>query len=177
MADYQAGKRYAQAAFAIAKEQGTIAQWRADLADIATVLVRSGAAGLLANGRTPVDQRLALVQRMLDIQPLAMNLAKLLITKNRTAEAEAVAEAFNHMADENAGIEHAAITTAVPISPDELTRIEQQLSTSLGKQVQATASVDPSLIGGVVVRVGDRLIDGSVRTRLKQLRRELAGAR
>jgi F-type H+-transporting ATPase subunit delta len=177
MADYQAGKRYAQAAFAIAKDGGTVNQWRADLADIATVLVHSDAAALLANGRTPLEQRLALLDRMLDIQPLALNLAKLLVARNRSADAEAVAEAFNRMADEDAGIEHASVTTAVPIAPDELARIEQQLGTSLGKRVEAVSTVDPSLIGGVVVRVGDRLIVGSVRTRLKQLRRELAGAR
>ena len=62
MADYQAGKRYAQAAFAIAKEAGTIARWRADLADVATVLVDSQAAALLANGRVALDQRLAMVE-------------------------------------------------------------------------------------------------------------------
>ena len=62
------------------------------------------------------------------------------------------------------------------LSSDQVASLEQQLSTAFGKRVQAVASVDPNLIGGVVVRVGDKLIDGSVRTRLKQLRRELAGA-
>src|SRR5260221_13654211 len=130
-------------------------QWRADLADIATVLVDSDAAALLANGRTPIERRLAFVERMLDIQPLALNLARLLITKGRTADAAAVAEAFNRMADEDAGIEHAAITTAVELPPDQLVKIEQQLSTAFGKEVHATASVDPGLVGGGVVRVGD----------------------
>jgi F-type H+-transporting ATPase subunit delta len=58
-----------------------------------------------------------------------------------------------------------------------LTAIQNQLSRELGKNVRATAVVDPGILGGVVVKVGDRLVDGSVRTRLKRLRRELEGAR
>jgi F-type H+-transporting ATPase subunit delta len=177
MADYQAGKRYAQAAFAIAAEQGTIAAWRADLNDIATVLAESDAAGLLANSRVPLEARLVLVARMLDVAPLALNLAKLLVSKGRTAEARAVSDAFGRMADQTAGIEHATVTTAVPLSADQLVGIERQLGASLNKQVQATAAVDPSIVGGVIVRVGDKLLDGSVRTRLRQLRKELQGIR
>ena len=177
MADYQAGKRYAQAAFAIAKEAGTVATWRADLADIVTVLSNPGAANLLTNTGLPLEQRYAMVGRMLDIQPLALNLAKLLVSKGRTADVAAVAEAFGHLADADAGIEHASVVTAVALTPDQVLRLEQQLSAAFGKTVQATATVDPGLIGGVIVRVGDRLVDGSVRSRLKQLRRELAGSR
>ena len=177
MADYQAGKRYAQAAFAIAKDAGTIATWRADLAEIATVLTNVGAARLLTNTGLPLEERYVMVDRMLDIQPLARNLAKLLVSKGRTADAPAVAEAFGRLADADAGIEHASITTAIALAPDQVERLEEQLSTAFGKKVQATATVDPSLIGGVIVRVGDRLVDGSVRSRLKQLRRELAGSR
>lgn len=175
MADYQAGKRYAQAAFAIAKEQGTIVQWRADLADVATVLVDSEAAAMLANGRITVERRIELLDRMLDIQPLALNLARLLVQKGRSSEARAVADAFANMADAEAGVENASITTAVALSSEQVAQLERQLGAAFGKTVHATAAVDPNLIGGVVVRVGDRLIDGSVRTRLKQLRRELSG--
>ena len=81
------------------------------------------------------------------------------------------------MADRAAGIEHAEVITAVALDDAQLKAIEQQLSRSLGKTVQARSSVDPAIIGGVVVRVGDRLLDGSVRARLKQLRHELQGAR
>ncbi|MEJ5221650.1 MAG: ATP synthase F1 subunit delta, partial [Tepidiforma sp.] len=85
--------------------------------------------------------------------------------------------AFNRLADDYEGIAHAEVTTAVPLTDEQLASIRARLGQQLGKQVVATARVDPAIIGGAIVRVGDRLIDGSVRTRLKLLRRELEGAR
>lgn len=175
--DLQVGKRYAQAAFAIARDTGTIDQWRRDLADIASLLADSELAPVLADDRLPVATRQAMVERVLDVQPLALNLAKLLIAKGRSLDAGAVAWQFERMADAEAGIEHAEITTAVDLTPEQVRAIEERLSQASGKTVRASATVDPAIIGGVVVRMGDRLVDGSVRTRLKQLRRELEGAR
>jgi F-type H+-transporting ATPase subunit delta len=177
MADLQAAKRYAQAAFEIAVQDGTIDAWRSSLADIATVLTDSSAADVFADARIPVDQRVAMVGRALDIPEKPLNLARVLVSKGRSHEARGVSEAFNRMADERAGIAHAQITTAVSLSPEELTAIESRLTATTGKTISAVAVVDPAIIGGVVVRVGDELIDGSVRTRLKRLRRELEGAR
>lgn len=177
MADPQVGKRYAQAAFEVARDQGAIAQWRSDLEDIASVLVDSAAAGLFSDTRIPVDRRLAMVDRALDVQPLARNFARLLVAKGRAGDAREVVRAFAEMADAHEGVVNARLTTAVELSPDELRSIEQRLSSSLGKTVRASAAVDPGILGGMVVRVGDRLIDGSVRTRLRRLRRELEGAR
>ncbi|HEY5475329.1 MAG TPA: ATP synthase F1 subunit delta [Tepidiformaceae bacterium] len=177
MAELDAAKRYAQAAFDIALQANTIAAWRADLDDIAKVLAESGAAALLADQRVPLDRRLAMVDRTLDVQPLALNLAKLLVSKGRSLDARWVTESFNRMADSQEGIVHARVTTAVDLSAEELDGIRRQLSERLGKTVVAEAVVDPSIIGGLVVQVGDRLVDGSVTTRLKSLRRELEGAR
>ena len=177
MADLQAAKRYAQAAFEIAVQDGTIDGWRSSLADIATVLTDSSAADVFADARIPVDERVAMVGRALDIPEKPLNLARVLVSKGRSHEARGVSEAFNRMADERAGIAHAQITTAVSLSPEELAAIESRLTATTGKTISAVAVVDPAIIGGVVVRVGDELIDGSVRTRLKRLRRELEGAR
>jgi F-type H+-transporting ATPase subunit delta len=177
MADRQAARRYAQAAFAIASDTGTVALWRSELNDVASVLAESGLAPVLASGRVTIEDRLALVARALDVSPMVLNLARLLVTKGRSLEARAVAEAFGRMADQAAGIEHAEVTTAVTLDAAQLTAIEQQLSRSLGKTVMARSTVDPAILGGVVVRVGDKLLDGSVRSRLKQLRHEMQGAR
>ena len=176
MADLQAAKRYAQAAFAIASEHGTVAAWRSEMADIAAVLTDSGLATTLANARLPIERRTAMLERVLDVSPLALNLAKLLVSKGRAADARAVADAFGRLADGAEGIEHAQIVTAIELGPEQVADIERSLSASLGKRVRAQSSVDPAVLGGVIVRVGDRLLDGSVRTRLRQLRRQLQGA-
>lgn len=176
MADRQAAKRYAQAAFAIARDGDAIAQWRADLDDVAAVLADSDAAGWFAAPRVPVAERQAGAARALEVGPLALNLARLLIAKGRTMEAREVADAFNRLADEHEGLAQAEITTAVPLQDDQVAAMEQRLGEALGKQITATASVDSDIIGGVVVRIEDQLIDGSVRTRLRRLRQDLSGA-
>src|SRR5436190_19912634 len=132
MADVQAGKRYAQAAFELALESGDIPRWRRDVDDIASVLAESEAAPVLANSRIATDRRLAMVERVLDVQPLALNLARLLVAKGRSLDARAVSDAFNRLADEHEGIAHAEITTAVPLSADQVRALEQQLSSSFG---------------------------------------------
>ncbi len=176
MADRQAAKRYAQAAFAIARDDDAVAQWRADLDDVAAVLADSDAAGWFAAPRVPVAERQAAVERALEVGPLALNLARLLIAKGRTPEAREVADAFSRLADEHEGLAQAEITTAVPLQDDQVAAMEQRLGEALGKQITATASVDSDIIGGVVLRIDDHLIDGSVRSRLRRLRRELSGA-
>ena len=177
MADVAAAKRYAQAAFEIASEEGAIARWRGELDDIASVLTDSQLAPMLADSRVPLDRRFSAVERSLDLSPKASNLAKLLVQKGRSLDARAVSNAFGRMADEAEGIAHAQVTTAVPLSADQLQAISTRLSSQLGKDVRTTGAVDPSILGGIVVKVGDRLVDGSVKTRLKRLRRELEGAR
>jgi F-type H+-transporting ATPase subunit delta len=177
MADEQAARRYAQAVLDLAVEADSIAVWRADLEDVARVLTDSDAAPVFADSRLPVEQRQAMLERVLDVQPLSLNLARLLVARGRSLDARAVAEWFNRMADEREGIAHATVTTAVDLTPEQLQGIERRLSEGLGQRVVIQATTDPAIIGGIVMRVGDRLIDGSVRTRLKQLRRELEGAR
>ncbi|MXY36380.1 MAG: ATP synthase F1 subunit delta [Dehalococcoidia bacterium] len=176
MADRQAAKRYAQAAFAIARDGDAIAQWRADLDDVAAVLSDSDAASWFAAPRVAVAERQAAAERALEVGPLALNLARLLIAKGRTLEAREVADAFNRLADEHEGLAQAEITTAVPLQDDQVAAMEQRLGEALGKQITATAAVDSDIIGGVVLRIDDHLIDGSVRSRLRRLRQELSGA-
>jgi F-type H+-transporting ATPase subunit delta len=108
-----------------------------------------------------------------DIREPELNLFRLLRRKGRLGLGPSIASYFTELWDEERGIERAVVRTAVPIGDAERETIAAQLSQASGRQVQLEAEVDPSLIGGAVIRVGDRLIDGSTRTRLRALRTRL----
>lgn len=176
MASDEAARRYAQAAFDIAVADGTIEQWRSELNDIASVLAESELARTLADDRIPLEDRYAIIDRVLELSPKATNLAKLLVQKGRSLGARFVERAFSRMADERENRVDVEIASAVELSSDHLASIERSLAESIGKTIHASVRVDPDLVGGVVIRVGDKLIDGSVRTRLRRLQRQLEGA-
>jgi F-type H+-transporting ATPase subunit delta len=90
-----------------------------------------------------------------------------------SAELPRVAEQFRRLDDERQGITQATATSATALTPDEVRAITARLEQSTGGRIELDVQVDPSLLGGLVVRVGDRLIDGSVRGRLERLRNQL----
>jgi len=171
-----AARRYAEAAYAIAKDSGTQDQWRDDLASIAQVVEYPQVSGYLADAKVSEDEKARLLQRALDISPLGMNLALLLLERGRLHLAPWILAEFDRMLDEERGVARAVVTTAVPLAPGEEQAVAERLRALVGaREVRLETEVDPSLIGGMVARIGDRLIDGSVRTRLVQLKRSLAG--
>jgi F-type H+-transporting ATPase subunit delta len=171
-------RRYAEAAFGIASDGGALDQWRGDLASIAELAQHPQAGPYLASGRVSDADKRTLVQRALaDLSPQAMNLALILLQRDRMAVAPQILAEYDRLLDEARGIKRAIVTTAVPLGDAERRAIAAQLQAMTGAQdVQIETRVDPDIIGGVVARVGDRLIDGSVRTRLVQLKRTLADA-
>ncbi|SVC21748.1 uncharacterized protein METZ01_LOCUS274602 [marine metagenome] len=178
MADTQVARRYAQAILNIAVDEDTLGRWRTDLADVAFLLVDSEAAPLLATNSIPIEKRYAVIEQALGhVQQNARNFAKLLLKKSRTVEAQAITDVFNNLADQIEGICHAEIITAVELNKTNLEAIEKKISDALNMKVETTSKIDDALVGGIVIKIGDHLIDGSLRTRLRTLRNELAGAR
>jgi len=102
------------------------------------------------------------------------NLAKLLVEAHQTEAIDAIAEEFERLHDEQAGRVRAVATTAVPLGSGDRERLISDLSRRLGREVRLDARVDPHILGGLVLQTGDRLVDASVRSRLQQLRRQLA---
>ncbi|HET6281334.1 MAG TPA: ATP synthase F1 subunit delta, partial [Polyangia bacterium] len=97
----------------------------------------------------------------------------LLLDRRRITALPAIARAFGELVDQHAGRVRAAVVSAQPLGPGELDRIRRSLERRTGKTVVIEPSVDPTLIGGVVARVGDLVLDGSVRTQLALLREKL----
>jgi F-type H+-transporting ATPase subunit delta len=171
-------RRYAEAVFDLAVEGNAFAAWSADLRTIADFVERAEVAGVLASGRVPRPEKLRLVEAGLDgaVSPLAVNLARLLNERGKLDLARGIQAAFQVMTDERLNITHATVTTAVPLASDEREAVAERLSSLTGKQVDVTPVVDEAIIGGVIARIGDQLIDGSTRTRLLALKRRLEGA-
>ena len=173
-----AAKRYAEAVFSLAREKGDLDRWALDLDTIAGTFADPQLFALLENSRVPEATKDGMLTRSLGaVSPLALNFAKLLVQKQRVMLAADVATFYRQMVDEERGIVHAEVTTAVAVTPDEQQFIQQRLNAITHKDVRVEMRVDPAIIGGVVARIGDRLIDGSTRTRLVALRHRLESAR
>lgn len=171
-----AARRYAQAAFAVALEQNDLERWAQDLRSIEALAGQRDVLEVLESSRVRPEQKERLLQAGLpDVNPLALNLARILVSKGRVALAGQMREEFDRLVDEHRGIAHATVVTAVPLSEQDRREVEKRLSQVVGKQVMVEAEVDTSVLGGLVARIGDRLIDGSTRTRLLDLRRQLGG--
>jgi F-type H+-transporting ATPase subunit delta len=178
MADVNlAAKRYAKAAFALALERNDAAAWRGALDQIGEFMGDTEVKNVLENTRVARASKQQLIEAALgNLPPLPLNLARLLVRKGRTALAPEIAAQFRVMLEEQQGVSRARAVTAVPLSDTERESLTQRLRQQTGHEITLETEVDPSLIGGVVVQIGDRLVDASTRARLKALRQSLVGA-
>jgi F-type H+-transporting ATPase subunit delta len=172
-------KRYAQAVFSLAKEQGTLGQWATDLALLNDVASDAEAGAFLKNPVVDDKAKIALLETFLekgDGQSQAKNLVKLLVDKQRLDIIPEIYQLFEESMLAEQGIVYADVTTAEPLSEAGQTIVQEKLSELIGKQVRLRTKVDPSIIGGIIALIGDQLIDGSVINQLRQLRERLSAA-
>jgi F-type H+-transporting ATPase subunit delta len=149
--------------------------WRRDLEQAALTLEERGLEAVLANPAIALDQRLdAAGQVFSRLSRPVTNLILLLVRRRRIEQLPRVAAEFRRLDDRRNGLTHATATSAAPLGADEIRAITARLEAMTGDRIALETAVDPALLGGVVVRVGDRLIDGSVRGRLERLRNQLA---
>jgi len=173
-----AARRYAEAAFQIARQQKSEERWSQGLELMAALFDDPQARAVMADARIATVDKLRLAEGTLaGVDPLVINLARLLVQRGRTNLAPEIAQAFQELLDEQEGIAHALVTTAVPLGDDERKAVAEKLGEITGRQVAVETRVDESIIGGLVARIGDRLIDGSTRSKLAALKRRLQEAR
>jgi F-type H+-transporting ATPase subunit delta len=170
-----AARRYAVAVFDLAKVENSYDAWTTDLDRLAALLDVPVAARALSSPVMTPAQKLALVEADVpNLSPGARNLLQLLLHRDRLGFLPDIARAFHERLNQERGIVTAQVTTAEPLDAAAQAALVAKLTTYVGRQVQVETSVDPNIIGGVVARIGDQLIDGSVRGRLETLRRRLA---
>lgn len=165
--------RYASALLETANEQGQLAAIEADIDTVQRALAESD--DLRRMVRSPVfsaeDQAKALDALLgrIGVNPLTLNFFKVLARNRRLFAAGDIIRAFKALAAEARGEVQAEVTSAVALNDSQLDALKEQLKNSVGKDVQLEATVDPSLLGGLIVKIGSRMIDSSLKTKLATL--------
>jgi F-type H+-transporting ATPase subunit delta len=168
-------KRYSQAVFSIALETNQLDSWQSDLRKVASLSDDAAFMAFLESPKVHFDDKAKfLSQRLGDINPLALNLVYLLVTRGGLGMIGSIADDYQRLLDSYRGIEQAEVTTAVPLADEDKQELGERLGTVVGKKIVLKSEVDSSLLGGIIARVGDKLLDGSTRSRLLALRKELA---
>ena len=167
-------RRYAQAVFELALEKEELDSWQSDLEKIARLGEDAALIAWLESPKFPFDDKAKLLaERLGEVNPLALNLAYLLVARGRFSMAGDVADEYRQLLDSHRGIEQAEVITAVPLGDEDRQRLSERLGMVVGKKIVLKAKVDSSLIGGIVARVGGKLLDGSTRSQLLALKREM----
>lgn len=172
-------RRYASAAFTVAEQTGDFDAWLTTLDEVSHILQVPSARTIFLSPTVQAPQKAAALERLVPkATPMMRNFLRILIDRDRLGEASGIAKALHELINQRRGIITAEITTAVPLDAELERVVANRLAAHLGRdpqKVNIRAHVDPAIIGGVVARVGDQVIDDSVRGRLERLRRTLAG--
>jgi F-type H+-transporting ATPase subunit delta len=170
-------QRYAQAIFDLGNESGELPVLVQDIRNMAEAYRASPELGqLMASPLVSEEARLATMTEIADrvgISPLARNALGVLTRRRRLFALSAIATELDRLADEKAGITRITVISAERLPDSYRERLLEQLGTMTGKKVVLDQKLDPNLLAGVVVRIGDRIIDGSARARLAELRSQL----
>jgi F-type H+-transporting ATPase subunit delta len=169
-----AARRYAEALLKLASDERTVTAFRTSLEKLAPVFDRVTVAGL-RDPSVPMKQRVEALSAALAGEPDEVrSLAILLLESDRIALVPRIALAYGDLVDRREGIAKARVTTAVPLDENARRELVRRVERTSKMKLRATFAVDPALIGGAKVQIGDHLIDSSVLTQLNALGRQLA---
>lgn len=172
MAGVASARRFAQAVFQIGLENDSLDTWIDDLTLLADAVSNREFVDFIDAPEIPSERKLSVIQESLkdSISPLALNFIGLLSTRSISYILPDVVSQFERLLNDHRGVEHAEVVTAVALSSEQEERVSQLLKDMVGKEIRLTTRVDPQILGGLVARVGDKVIDGSTRTRLGAMR-------
>lgn len=181
MAERGAAKRYAQAVFELALERdkadSSLDAWIRDLKAVSQAASDPGFKVFLEHAKIPLTRKVKAIKEVLpDISPTARNLVAVVVSKGLTERLPRIEQEFVQLVDKHRGIERVSVTSAIPLDDQEKQRISKFVEELTGKKVVLDAQVDASILGGLLIKVGDRVMDGSVRSKLDNLRGELERA-
>jgi F-type H+-transporting ATPase subunit delta len=167
---------YARALFEVARAEGTLDEVEDELFRFARSYESSDALrNALTDEQIPAGKRQAIVEDLLGGKATATTtqLVSMVVGSGRGRDLPAIVDKLVARASSSKHLELAEVRTAVPLTQDQETRLAAALANATGKQVNLKVVVDPSVLGGIVATIGDTVIDGSVRTRIDQLKSRL----
>lgn len=168
-------RRYAEAAFDVAQADGRIDEWLGQLRDAEETYGRPIVRSYFEDPNIAREDKIETLPELFSgLSDHVLNLLRVLTSKHRMHLLPSVAAEFEHLVRAARGVLEAEVTVARPVTDSEQQDILQRLQAFTGKSVQIQTAVDPSILGGVIVRIGDQVIDASVTGRLDRLRQELA---
>jgi F-type H+-transporting ATPase subunit delta len=172
-------RRYAQALFHLAIEREELELWLDDLSVLANSLRTRELAEFLDAPQVPLTQKVNLIRATLgaSVAPLALNLLCLLASRGVAHLVPGIVDQYQRLLDAHRGIERAEVVSAVPLAEEQRRQVRDLLQALAGREVRLSSRVEPQILGGLVARVGDRVIDGSTRAKLREMRRELVERR
>lgn len=175
MAGAPKARRYARAAFDIAVGEDRLEGWLQDIQRAQEALEDDTLRTYLELRKVVLARKVEVIRETLSgMNPLAQNLVGLLVSRDAVGLLPQIAEEYQRLMDAHQGRERAEVVTAHPLEDQQRERLGRWLSQLRGKEVVLTSREDPEILGGLVVRVGDGLIDGSTKGRLEAMRKGLA---
>jgi F-type H+-transporting ATPase subunit delta len=169
-------RRYAEAVFEIAERDGTVERWLSQLNDVAEAVSRAQVVRRLEDPHVPLEARAKALHDVAGPQMLPQmgNLLGLVLRRRRLDSLPQIAREFKRLYNRRAGVIEATATSALELDQHDVAALTTRLEAMTGKKVELATAVDPGILGGIQVRIGDTLYDGSVRGRLERLRTRLA---
>lgn len=175
----RAAVRYAKALFSLARDEHTLSETRVELETLEQLFSdNDGLRTALLTPLYPADQRRAALRSVatrLSLSRLLTNFVSYLVDQRRLIDYAHIVSEFGRLADEDQGLLTAQVIAASELDERRRDRLRRALSERTGREVRLEVSVDASLLGGAIAKVGDLVFDGSIRTQLQQLRTNLLG--
>ena len=169
---------YARSLFEVGKDRGNLDRVREELGEIADALEsnRELSVFFFSPYFSTEEKKSGLESVISDADPIVVNFLELLVENRRMPVIFRVRRAFDRLWEEENKLLPVQITSAVELDSDVVERIGEEIGRQTGRRVELTAEVDPDVLGGIVLRVGNSILDASIRNRLEQLRKQVARA-
>ncbi|HHC74377.1 MAG TPA: F0F1 ATP synthase subunit delta, partial [Thiothrix sp.] len=171
-----AARPYAKAVFEMAQETGELDQWSAQLASIAAILSADGADALISNPRMTSAEKVSTIAEIAGdaINDKGVNLLRALADNDRLAIVPEIADVYEELKAAAQGSVEAELISAMAMSAEQQDAISRALEKRLGREVKLVTKIDETLMGGAIIRTGDLVIDGSIQSRLNEMKATLS---